>query len=194
MRQILIIHGGSTFANHDEYLESLRSTTLEYDRLLYSSSWKTWLAQQLHDDDVLLPTMPNSACAQYEEWKIYFDKIVPFLTKETVVIGHSLGGIFLSKYLGEHSELFFKKIILVAAPYNDETAESLSNFSINSAAHLHERTDELHFFHSTDDPVVPYAEVKKYLRDNPQAQIHTFSDKHHFISEMFDELKQLIEE
>ena len=46
--------------------------------------------------------MPNSMNARYKEWKIMFNKFLPFFKNNLVLVGHSLGGIFLAKYLSEN--------------------------------------------------------------------------------------------
>jgi hypothetical protein len=47
--------------------------------------------------------MPAKQDADYIAWKIWFEKLFPFLQPENVIlIGSSLGTIFLSKYLSEN--------------------------------------------------------------------------------------------
>lgn len=191
--QICIIHGGETFSNDKEYLQSLKDKELKYERLLYSPSWNIWIAEQLPDHDVLLPSMPNKQNAKYDEWAIYFSKIVPFLKPSAILVGHSLGGIFLAKYLSEKAPVEpFAKLILVAAPYADETNESLGDFKLDTAEPLTSTAHEIHLLHSEDDPVVDSSELDRYAADLPEANIHRFIDKHHFIEPSFSELLDLI--
>lgn len=192
-KQICIIHGGDTFDSNQEYLDALRDKEVVYERLLYSPGWRDWLASQLADWDVIAPSMPNAQNAQYSEWEIYFSKILPFLDASAVLVGHSLGGIFLAKFLSEHSPaLPLSKLILIAAPYDDEQNESLGDFKVSSAVKLNQAAREIHIFHSTDDPVVPFAESSKYIRDLPRARLHSFEDRHHFIGQIFPELVEII--
>ncbi len=192
-QQICLIHGGNTYENYDDYLNALIAKELAYERLLFAPGWRNWLAGQLADWDVIIPSMPNKQNAQYEEWKIYFSKIIPYLDPSAVLVGHSLGGIFLAKYLTENTlTMPFSKIILLAAPYNDESNESLGNFKLDSATGLAGVAREIHIMHSTDDPVVPYTEAAKYAADVPNAKLHTFEDKHHFIGDTFPELLEVV--
>ena len=191
--QICTIHGGTVFESDEQYQQALRDLTLSYDRLLYAPSWKNWLAEQLPDHDVLLPSMPNKVNAKYDDWALYFSKVVPFLRPDATLIGHSLGGIFLAKYFTENTpEKPFSKLILIAAPYDDEAGESLKGFKLTDASALANMFDEIHLLHSTDDPVVPFAEKDKDLRDLPEAKVHIFEDKQHFNEPSFEELKNLI--
>jgi predicted alpha/beta hydrolase family esterase len=191
--QLCIIHGGTTFENDAKYRLSLEAFTPSYERLLYGTDWKVWLVNQLPDYDVLLPSMPNKQNAKYDEWSLYFSKIIPFFSPCTVLIGHSLGGIFLAKYFSELSpDEKFKKIILIAAPFADETLESLGDFKISSANKLQLAAQELHLLYSEDDPVVPYSELDAYRDDLPQAHVHTFNNKQHFNDQEFPEILEII--
>lgn len=191
--QVCIIHGGIVFDDYDSYQRSLREAQIHYDRLLYAPSWKSWLAQQLTDHDVLLPHMPTTLNAEYDDWALYFSKIVPLLRPESVLIGHSLGGVFLAKYFTENpAERQFEKLILVAAPYDDDSSESLRGFKLNDATGLVRSFDEIHIFQSTDDPVVSAREADKFYRDLPDAILHTFNDMQHFNMSEFPELLDII--
>lgn len=192
--QICIIHGGETYPNDDEYRAVLESKDLSYERLLYAPSWKNWLAEQLTDHDVLMPSMPNKQNAKYDEWATYFSKVVSFLRSDATLIGHSLGGIFLCKYFLENVPIRpYGKLILVAAPYDDETGESLGGFRLEDTTNLPAIADQIHLFYSTDDPVVPVSEKDKYLLDAPSAISHIFADRQHFNGPSLPELLQLID-
>ena len=58
------------------------------------------LQEQLPEFKVIKPEMPNKDMARYSAWKLWFEKHLPFLDSEKlIVIGHSLGAMFLIKYL-----------------------------------------------------------------------------------------------
>ena len=193
MKQILIIHGGDSFSSYDAYIRSLRSLEISYDRLRPQKKWKTWLAEQLPEADVLLPTFPNGSNAVYDEWVIYFEKLLPFLNDEVYLIGHSLGAMFLAKYLNEAPlNKPVKKLLLVAGGYDDESMEDLGSFKVTSAKNLPQSADEIHLFHSKDDPVVPYSELAKFQADLPDAIIHSFENRGHFLDESFPELLAIL--
>lgn len=194
MKQIVHIHGGNTFNNHARYLEALKNNPIKYERLLYTPKWREWLAQEINNADVLLPNMPNKQNAQYDEWRIYFEKILPLLSDDVHLVGSSLGAIFLAKYLHENPlETPATQLILIAGPYDDETNEDLGEFKLQSATGLEKSAKEIHLFHSTDDPVVPFSELAKFQRDLPTAKTHVFEDRNHFFQPTFPELKELLE-
>lgn len=191
--QICILHGGEAYASDADYRQALEDKMLLYERLLYAPSWKKWLAEQLTGSDVLLPSLPNPQNAKYDEWALYFSKVMPLLAPGATLIGHSLGGIFLAKYLSEHPPARpFARLILVAAPYDDESTESLGGFKLTNASRLQSAAREIHLFFSDDDPVVPLEEKNKYLRDIPSAILHQLSGKQHFNDPTFPELLALL--
>lgn len=193
MKQVCIIHGGSTYDSEELYLEHLKHIEIKYLRMLYGRRWKNWLGEELNDYEVLLPEMPNKTFAKYNEWALYFSKIVPFLRHDATLVGHSLGGIFLAKYLNEHPELHYKKVALVAAPFNDTSTESLASFSLpEDLSVLNDAADEFALFHSKDDQVVPYEESIKYADTLDSNSLRLFVDRGHFNQETFPELLDFI--
>ncbi len=192
MKQILIIHGGDSFISYKEYLADLKNTELDYERLLPRKRWKDTIIEAFPDADVLAPTMPNSANAQFDEWSIWFEKILPFFQDDMRLIGHSLGAMFLAKYLHARPlERPVRQLILLAGGYNDDT-HGYGSFALDSATGLENSADEIHMMHSEDDFVVPYGELAQYERDLPTAHIHRFTDKNHFLDPEFPELIELL--
>ncbi|MCL9971985.1 MAG: alpha/beta hydrolase [Candidatus Pacebacteria bacterium] len=130
MKQVLVIHGGDSFKTYDEYLASLQAYELDDPRMPRGKGWKSLLGERLGSDyQVIAPRMPNAANARYGEWKIWFEKHIPFLDEKVILIGHSLGGCFLARYLSE--EKFPKTILstfLIAAPFGPGEDGHLTEF------------------------------------------------------------------
>lgn len=195
MKQVLIIHGGSSFSKYEDYLENLKNSAIHYYRIKHRKSWKTWITEQMHDTDVLLPNFPNGSNAVYEEWKIYFEKLIPFLEDNVQLVGHSLGAMFLAKYLSENPlSKPIKRIILIAGGYDDDSNEDLGSFKVTSAKNMNLNASEVHLLHSEDDPVVPFSELAKFQADLPNSIIHVFSNYGHFNSETFPELLEILKQ
>jgi predicted alpha/beta hydrolase family esterase len=195
MKQVIVIHGGTTFSTYEKYLDYLRTKTIHVDRLTHKSTWKDQLQANLGDEyQVLLPTMPNGTNARYSEWKLWFDRISKVIEDDCILIGHSLGAVFLAKYLSETS--FSKKIsatILIAAPYHDETIEDLTEFKIEQlSSKLDEQAGRIIFFNGLDDPIIPPSEIDCYRKELPDAEYNIISASDHFVRTDFPELLSAI--
>ena len=189
-KTLVIIHGGTTFDTYEEYMVYLNSCELTLEKI-NKKDWKDFLGSKLSEFEVIYPKMPNAKNARYLEWKIWFEKLFHLFSDEVILVGHSLGGIFLAKYLSENE--FPKKITslhLVAAPYDTEVLkESLADFALSkTVGELAKNTDKIFLYQSEDDPAVPFADVGKYRRDLPTATLFTFKDRGHFTQEEFPEL------
>ena len=195
MQQVIVIHGGTTFQDYDTYLKSLSEKTLDIDRFVYTPKWKELLQDNLGSDyQVLLPSMPNSTNARYTEWAAWFTHISSLFSDNCILIGHSLGAAFLAKYLSEDSLPFkVKATILIAAPYDDESTEDLTDFKIATLTpRLAEQAGRLVFFNGQDDPVISMQDLQKYRDQLPSAEFTVLSAPDHFVRADFPELVSLL--
>jgi uncharacterized protein len=198
-KQILIIHGGDAFETRDEYLNYLKTKVVTLERLR-AKDWKRHLADALGPEyDVLNPIMPNGQNARYEEWKIWFERIIPLLDKSVILIGHSLGGIFLAKYLSENDyPKHIRATFLVAAPYNTPTDHPLADFLITSdLAKLAKQGGEIFLYHSKDDTVVPFSNFERFQCELPKAHCRILDDRMHInqpeLPEIVEDIRSLKE-
>ncbi|OGF72515.1 hypothetical protein A2W54_02925 [Candidatus Giovannonibacteria bacterium RIFCSPHIGHO2_02_43_13] len=101
----------------------------------------------------------------------------------------------LAKYLSEND--FQKKItatFLVSAPYDDANSEySLADFKLpRNLIKLAKQSDKIFLYQSKDDPVVPFADLRKYKQALPSANTQIFENRGHFLQEDFPELTDAI--
>ena len=192
MKQVVVIHGGDTYDTYEAYLASLKNFTVEnIDFFRPHPSWKSGLQDALGTAyEVLTPRMPNSNNARYEEWKLWFEKLVPFLDGGVILIGHSLGASFLVRYLAENE--FSKTIaatLLVAAPHTIDGDHPLGEFTAPASLSLLEQQGgKLFLYHSKDDKIVSFSELAKFEASLPSATVRVFTDRGHFNQETFPEL------
>ncbi len=194
-KQIVFIHGGTAFTRYEAFLEYLRTKPIE-DPLneRKEKRWQTTLSETLGDThEVYFPAMPNNRNAQYTEWKMWFERYFQFLREEVILVGHSLGGYFLAKYLSENKmPVSVQGLFLLAAPFHNDDfgGEDGGDFAFDpkNLGSLTAQVRDIHILHSKDDPVVPYTHALMYKEVLPKAQLHTFIDKNHFILEEFPEL------
>lgn len=195
-KQVFLIHGGDSFSDYQNFLHSLRSATI---RNLPGSEkivgWSETLSTDLGEMyEVFKPAMPNKQNAQYEEWKIWFERHFEYLREDVVLVGWSLGGMFLAKYLSENdSPLNIKAVFLLAAPCGacaDETGNDCGTFQFlqEKLNKLANQVKKVEIWHSKDDFVVPYQHALVYKQYLPEATLATFEDKNHFLVPEFPEL------
>ena len=186
MKKLLIhIHGGESFDTYDEYLTYLSSKELD-PTVTKDIRWRQQYQEFLGDDwQVFLPQMPSPQNSKYHEWKIWFDKYIPFLQDGAVLVGHSLGANFLAKYLTENTVPFkISQLHLVAGCYGWHGGFKLGD----ALSNIEPQCDNVFIYHSQDDEVVRYSSAEKYKKALPKADLVTFTDRGHFLQPEFPEL------
>lgn len=145
---------------------------------------------------VISPGMPeNLDCTL---WKAQIASEIEALDEEVILIGHSLGGSVLLKYLSEEGcKRTVSGLFLVAAPYwgkddNWQNEEyTLSNSFASKLPHLL----NLYLYHSRHDSVVPYAHAQHYAKQLPQAVTRAYEgDEHYFregLPKLADDIKHI---
>lgn len=192
-KQVVFIHGGMVFGTYEDYLEYLRSVA--FDPKNYKQKrWRDSLSEDLGDDfEVFLPIMPSKYNAKYVEWKIWFEKVIPYLRDGVILIGGSLGGLFLAKYLSENTfPVSISKLFLIAPVLDDQglVKEKVSDFTFEheKLSNLEKQVKDISIYYSTDDEVVPISHSKRYKEFLENSQLHEFKDRGHFMIEEFPEI------
>ncbi len=188
MQQVFYIHGGESFSTHEAFLERLRTKGIwDLPTSPLRVKWTDRLANDLGEGfEVFMPAMPNKNNASFEAWSIWFERHFEYLEDGVVLIGCSLGAMFLAKYLSLHTLPFtIKSLILMAAPVPIEGFD-LSDayefvFTLDDAAVLADRAGEVEVWHSADDFVVPFSHGEVLAEAIPSATFVPFADKNHFL-------------
>lgn len=193
-KQLLFVHGGDAFDTYEEFIENLRSFTV--DPYASKKKWRMSLQSDLGKGyQVMLPEMPNKINAKYSEWKIWMDKYVPFLHDGVVLVGHSLGGVFLARYLSEEQlPVSVRALFLVSAPFFTPDSSEGGDFRLDTQkmGSIAQKTREIFIFHAKDDPVVPFSHAEVYRDIFPHARFLGLERGGHFIGETFPELLDTI--
>ncbi|MBP6911851.1 MAG: alpha/beta hydrolase [Candidatus Pacebacteria bacterium] len=194
--QIFIIHGGQTFRHRKEYLKYLETRPVSLQK---SQDWKReYLDKELGKKfEIIRPDFPLADNAVYSDWKIHFERYIPLLRNNLVLIGNSLGGIFLAQYLSENT--FPKKIkavFLVAPPFDDTcfSGALVGGFKLGKDLSLFARqTKKITLFFSKDDDAIPVTHSEKYKQALTSADIIVFKSKNgHFRIARFPEIVTMI--
>jgi hypothetical protein len=102
------------------------------------------------------------------------------------LVGHSLGGLFLVKYLSE-SDLQIKSLHLVSPAWDEGDFKPTENWS-----EVVKNCENIYIWHSGDDLVVPFNEALKYQKFLTNSILYKFEDKGHFTQVDFAELVDFI--
>ncbi len=162
-----------------------------------SSGFLASLIADLQDSyEIVHPVMPNPENPDYEPWKEELDRDFSHLAGDVILIGHSLGGSVLIKYISENKVNFnIIGLFLCAAPFwgvdkdwQYEPFALASNFAdkIN-------RIDNLHMYHSLGDPIVEFKHAQRYKHELPNAKLHSLDGSSHVfesgVPELVDDIK-----
>jgi len=193
-RRVVTIGGGEIFADYASYLQDLKTSAVRLQTGGFKQHWRDWLRVQINQSSTHrgfhLP-MPTPDNAQYEEWKIQFERISAYLGSDDLLIGHSLGGIFLLRYLSENP-IHLGQVHLVAAPFQNSHS---FDFDQEKLASIVRTQAQIHFHHSMDDFVVAfddYIQYKKALSGLDGIHFHEYQDRNHFLVKEFAELAEII--
>lgn len=194
MKQVVYIHGGNLTKDNDELLKIMASR--EINPFEEKKRRRLTLQERLPEFVVIKPEMPNKDMARYNTWKLRFEKHIPFLEEEKLVlIGHSLGGMFLTKYLAENEfPVQISQLHLVAPVLDDQGLNEGDNYlgdfayDVDDVKNISSKADKVIVRTSKDDPVVPYMHSVRIAREIAGAELKMFEDRGHFNQAEFPEL------
>lgn len=194
--QILVIHGGMTFKNKKDYINFLKKRKISLEKKTYWTN--DYLEKKLGKNfKVIRPRMPLQDNAKYNEWEIHFRKYISKLEGPIILIGSSLGGIFLAKYLSENK--IQKKIIstyLICPPFDDTISKEdlAGGFHLKSdLSNIQKNTKSLILMFSKTDEVIPLSHARKYKEKIPIAKLIIYENKNgHFKISKFPEIIKMI--
>ncbi|MFM2381307.1 MAG: hypothetical protein RLZZ76_74 [Candidatus Parcubacteria bacterium] len=197
-RQVVTIGGGDSFSKREDFLNYLQTVPLRDVHGTEKKRWRHTIGKELTEFEVFTLSMPNPDNAHYDEWVIWFERYFEYLRDGVVLVGASLGGMFLAKYLSQNKlPVSVRCAFLLAAPcgyYEDETGNDCGSFTFDQAdlSKLSENAFEVQIWHSEDDFVVPYSHALEFMKHLPEAKLISFKDRNHFLQETFPELVEEI--
>ncbi len=187
-----------TFKNKKDYLHFLKNRPISIgEKIKWSDNY---LKKRIGKNfEIIKPRMPLQDNSKYKEWKIHFEKYFSYLRNNIVLIGLSLGGIFLAKYLSEN--IFPKKILstyLICPPFDNtlDGEDLVGGFKLKSdLSKIEKNSKKLKLLFSKDDDVVPISHAKKYEKKLKNAEIIIYENKNgHFKISEFPEIIRMIKE
>ena len=140
------------------------------------SDWHPWIKQELElkGYDVVIPEMPNTDMPDMNEWIPYLAETIGRSTKDTILVGHSIGCQTILRYLEtKKTTTTFDGIVLVA-PWTHLTREATEDPESLAVAkpwlekpidwdYIRNKARFISIF-SDDDRHVPLSETKIFER------------------------------
>jgi predicted alpha/beta hydrolase family esterase len=163
-RRVLFIHGGGEGAyEEDRKLAAFLQSAL-------GSAY-----------DVRCPQMPDEDRPVYQAWKEWIAKELDAMEGEVILVGHSLGGSILLKYLSEEEvEKRVAGLFLVATPYWGVEDWEVGEYALREDfASKIPKEMPVFLYHSRDDEVVPFAHAVLYAEKLPRATVREFDGRGH---------------
>jgi len=140
---------------------------------------KTMLGSNYH---VFAPEMPEPEHPDYNHWRNELDKDLALLRDNAILIGHSLGGSVLLKYLSEQPvRKPIAGLFIVGAPFWGLDHWEVDEYRLmDNFQHLLPPMSRLVLYHSRNDEVVPFSHVNMYASKLPWATIRETRGSHLF--------------
>ncbi|MBC7406623.1 MAG: leucine--tRNA ligase [Candidatus Parcubacteria bacterium] len=197
---VIMVHGGDSTGSSEDGRQDDKITDRIVEKNQYSTSkgcpvWGENLDKVLDKEifDVVAPVFPNAENALYSEWKRFFEQIIESQLKnnqyqDIVVIGHSLGTVFLQMYLSseDFNERFGQKLSIIQLV---GCCESEGDFEVtDNWAKIKSQVGLIKIHHSQDDSVCPFKWGQLYASKLGLASFDTYSNKGHFEQVNFEEL------
>lgn len=191
MKNAILLHGWNTLAEFNDPAKPTAS----------NDHWFPWLTKQLqlHGYKVDVPEMPQHTDTTYEAWLHEFERFD--ITSDTLLVGYSLGGGFLVRYLSEHDTHVGR--VILAAPWMGLTADGSRDetfspgfFDFEIDRKLSTKTKGLTILYSDDDFDIIHQSIACLRHKLDDVEYIELQDKGHFTrdslgTEVFPELLEL---
>jgi predicted alpha/beta hydrolase family esterase len=167
------------------------------------NKWYPWFRDSMKDVgcDFIAPALPHADDPVMDEWLHELDNCAS--DEDTVLVGHSRGGVAIMRYLEKMSvDTKVKAVVLIATnsgALGDRSIPTESNYGFYTAEgydfeQIKSHCDTFFVMHSKDDKTVPYESgVKNSV--GLGVELMTFTDRRHFGTgiDTIPELLEIIE-
>ena len=131
--------------------------------------------------EVHFPRMPEEADPNVKSWKGKISAELSRLRGKVILVGHSVGGSILLRYLSEEEvKTPIAGLFLLAAPSWDKDQWNFDDLKLpRNIAEKLSSIPRIFLYHSRDDDVVPFAHLALHGARLPQATIRAFDGGGH---------------
>lgn len=143
--------------------------------------------------EVRYPKVPKESDLEYERWREQIRKELVAVKGNVILIGHSLGGSFLLKYLSEEKvETTIAGLFLIATPFwggDGWRYEGYESVALPEGLALKlPKGMPIFLYHSRDDEIVPFPHLALYAEKLPQATMRSFDARGHQLNNDLSEI------
>lgn len=127
------------------------------------------------------PMMPDPGNPSAARWDEALGRHLASLRAPFVLVGHSLGGTTILKYLADHqAPPGLAGVISIAAPFWGMPGWDVPEFALRPGfAEPLSHLPWLVFYHSRDDSIAPISHVDRYAEALPGAQVRKVDGRGH---------------
>ncbi|HET7535352.1 MAG TPA: alpha/beta fold hydrolase [Candidatus Didemnitutus sp.] len=130
------------------------------------------------DYAVSAPKMPAPTKPSYQSWKRKIAKLLSHENAPSILVGHSLGGSVLLKYIAEERpDVRARGLFIVSSPYwgsNNPDFVLAEGFAQSLPKKL-----KIYFYQSRDDEVINLDHLARYRKAVPRATVRTIASGGH---------------
>ena len=135
-----------------------------------NGGWRPWLMAELAKKDIYACSlsMPNPDKPKLSEWLEEIKRHVSKNKKDDIyLVGHSLGGTAILRYLETYKDSNIKGIISVSAPCEKTNNKKIDGFLKDefNFKKIKSRIDKIVIIHGDNDPVVPISDAQKIAKE-----------------------------
>src|SRR6478609_3767448 len=143
------------------------------------------------------PLMPEPENPRYDAWKTKLGKEMSEMKGEIILIGHSLGGSVILKFLSEEKySNTIAGLFLISTPYWKKKNWEIDEYVLKKDfAEKLTGLSHLFLYHSKEDEWVPFSHTQFYAKKLPNAVVRELPGQEHEFSyglpQLIDDIKQL---
>jgi predicted alpha/beta hydrolase family esterase len=145
---------------------------------------------------VIAPEMPDADNPHYQPWRDRIDQQLETMDEEMILVGHSLGGSVLLKYLAEGSyRTPVRGLFLVSVPSWGPDGWAYDEYAAPPDVGSRLPPSRIFLYHSRDDPEVPFTHLGYYQDTIPTATARPIDGSQHSFVDglptLVDDIKSL---
>lgn len=134
-------------------------------------NWFPWFKKELEREgnSIIVPQFPHPFEPQLSEWLEHFEQYREQISKNTILVGHSLGVTFILRFL-ERTDIRVDSCFLVAGaiePMGNDFDPLVANFFKDPYdwKTIRSRSNFFSVFHANNDPYIPLTQAQKITRE-----------------------------